>query len=241
MDLFLILTICILGPIVGAAIGVIRKPSDRLVFHLLSFAAGVMISIALFELLPLSIQYSGIIGCVVGVFFGSIIMFILDKILPTNHLDISTDKKICDIKKTSNALFIAILLHHLPEGLTIAIGSMIDFNLTLVIAIGLGIHYIPESICIAAPYYYCTKDRLKSFLVASITFVPIIVGFFIGYLFYPLIPSSLFGIIIGLTAGIMAHISAVELIPSSSKRVTNHDTILSFIFGIMFLLHKHRL
>ena len=149
MDLFLVLAICVFGPIIGAALGVLKKPNDKFVFHLLSFAAGVMISIALFELLPLSIQYSGILGCVVGVFTGSLIMFFIDKLIPANHLDIAVSDKTCNLKKTSNSLFLAILLHHLPEGLTIAIGSMIDFNLTLVIAIGLGIHYIPESICVA--------------------------------------------------------------------------------------------
>ena len=236
MDLLWILIPSILGPIIGAALGVIKKPSDRLVFHLLSFSAGVMIAIALIEVLPLSVKYSGVFGCIFGLFFGSILMFLLDKFIPNSHADISVDKKLCDIKKTSNSLWLAIMVHHIPEGLTIAIGTLVDFKLTMILAIGLFVHYIPESICIAAPYYYCTKNRLKSFLIAAMTFVPIVIGFFLGYFFYQLIPLPIFGVVVGVTAGIMTHISAVELIPSSSKKVTNHNTIFSFILGIVFVV-----
>jgi zinc transporter ZupT len=44
------------------------------------------------------------------------------------------------------------------------------------------------------------------------------------------------GLIIGITAGFMIYISADELIPTSSKKMTNQVTIISFVIGVLFVV-----
>jgi ZIP family zinc transporter len=56
-----------------------------------------------------------------------------------------------------------------------------------------------------------------------------------NYLFTQ-IPLSVVGLIIGMTAGLMIYITADELIPASSKKLTNHNTIFSVILGILLVI-----
>ena len=41
---------------------------------------------------------------------------------------------------------------------------------------------------------------------------------------------------IAATAGLMIYISSDELIPTSSFKLSNHSTIFSLIFGVMFVV-----
>ena len=64
-ELLLILSISVLGPIIGSFIGVIKKPSERFMYNMLAFAGGVMLSISFLQLIPASIKLSSIYICVI--------------------------------------------------------------------------------------------------------------------------------------------------------------------------------
>ena len=59
-QIYIILIISVMGPILGSLIGVIRKPSNIFMLNMLAFSAGVMLSISFLELIPESIELSGI-------------------------------------------------------------------------------------------------------------------------------------------------------------------------------------
>jgi len=120
--------------------------------------------------------------------------------------------------------------------MAIAIGTVSDIKISLVIALAIAIHNIPEGICTSAPYYHCTGKRLKSFLLSSLTAVPILVGFILAKFLFTQISSTLVGLIIGATAGLMIYITADELIPCSCCKLTNHTTIFSLIAGILLVI-----
>jgi ZIP family zinc transporter len=76
-----IVIIAFLGPIIGSMIGVIRKPSFTYVCCMLCFAAGVMLAISFMELIPESIRLSSVPLGVLGLVFGSLVMYGLDRLL----------------------------------------------------------------------------------------------------------------------------------------------------------------
>ncbi|MBW2978097.1 ZIP family metal transporter [Candidatus Woesearchaeota archaeon] len=234
--IFIIVLISVLGPIIGSLIGVIKKPSEKFMFNMLSFAAGVMLAISFLNLIPESIQLSSILTCVMGVILGVLIMFALDKLIPHIHPGLCAQEQGSKLKKTSIYLLLGIFLHNFPEGMAIAIGAVSDIRISIAIALAIAIHNIPEGICTSTPFYYTTKNRVKSFLVSSTTAIPILVGFVFAYYIFQNIPLNIVGLIIGATAGLMIYISGDELIPSSCCRVTNHTTIFSFILGILFVI-----
>ncbi|EYE89164.1 hypothetical protein Q428_04005 [Fervidicella metallireducens AeB] len=237
MDTILtILVISVLGPIIGSLIGVWKKPSETLMYNMLSFAAGVMLAISFLELIPESIKFSSIWVCVLGIALGTLLMFAVDKLIPHIHPELCAQEQGRNLKKTAVFLIIGIMLHNLPEGMAIAIGTVSDSKISIAIALGIAIHNIPEGICTSAPYYMCTQKRLKSFLLSSVTALPILIGFVIAYFLFKNISYTYIGLIIGITAGLMIYICADELIPESCSKTTNHSTIFSLIFGIIFVV-----
>ena len=230
-----IVIISVLGPVIGSAIGVLKRPSFGYICNMLCFAAGVMLAISFLELIPESIHISSVSVCVMGLICGSLIMYGLDRLIPHIHPQLCAQEQGCNLQRTSVYLILGIFLHNFPEGMAIAIGSVSGGDISLAIALAIAIHNIPEGICTSAPYYHTTGARMKSFLFSSSTAAPILGGYvFARYLFVNITPQVI-GFIIGSTAGLMIYITADELIPNSCAG-TNHYTIFSLMTGIILVI-----
>ena len=238
-SVYLILIIAVSGPIIGSLIGVIKKPSDFFVYNMLAFAAGVMLTISFLNLIPESIELSSIWLCSIGIIAGSILMYTLDRLIPHVHPSFCIPERSRNLQRTAVYLLLGIFMHNFPEGMAIATGTVTNFNVTLSIAIAIAIHNIPEGICTSAPYYYLTKNKLKSFLISSSTSIPLIIGFIIAFILFKNISNEIIGIIIAATAGLMIYISADELIPmahSQGRKILSHMPIFSLIIGVLFVI-----
>jgi len=237
--IYLILIISVLGPVIGSFIGIIKKPSNKFMFNMLAFAAGVMLAISFIDLIPESIKLSSIWVASLGILLGAGVMFTLDKLIPHIHPELCKQEQGRNLERTSIYLMLGILLHNFPEGMAIGIGAVSGIKISLTIALAIAIHNIPEGVATSAPYYYITKKRLKSFLVSSSTAIPIVVGFLFANFLFQNIPSNIVGLIIAATAGLMIYISGDELIPTSCNKASgewSHATIFSLILGVIFVL-----
>jgi zinc transporter, ZIP family len=231
----LIVALSILGPVTGSAIGVIKCPSAASVCNMLCFAAGVMLAISFLELIPHSIALSSVLDCVAGFIGGALAMYGLDRLLPHIHPQLCSQEQGCALQKTSTYLIVGIALHNFPEGMAIAGGAAADTSVSLLIALAIAIHCIPENICTAATLYFSTGKRLPSFLISATTAIPILLGFLIVRLMFQNVQPQVIGIIIGATAGFMIYITTDELIPNACVG-KNHRTIFSLMSGIVLVI-----
>lgn len=234
--LTIIIIISILGPIIGSAIGVVHKPTDTQLSVMLSFAAGVMLSISFLQLIPHSIELSSIGACVFGVSLGSLLIYILDKMIPHIHPELCGQEHGRQVKRSAVFLSMGIFLHNFPEGMAIAIGTVSGIKDSLTVAVAIAIQKVPEGICTSSPYYHATGRKLKSFLLSCSTAIPILIGFIFARILYQTISNNFIGIIIAATAGLMIYISADELIPMSCSIKAHHGTIFSFMVGVMLVI-----
>lgn len=238
-EIYIILIIAILGPVIGSFLGVIRRPKKIIMLNMLAFSAGVMLAISFLELIPESIRLSSVWTSILGIIIGTTLMYILDIIIPHIHPELCKQEQGCNLKRTSVYLLIGIFLHNFPEGIAMATGTITGYKTTLAIAIAIAVHNIPEGICTSAPYYSCTKKRMKSFLLSSSTAIPILVGFLLGKFVFANTPLYFASIITAATAGIMIYISGDELIPTSCNKINkdwSHSTIFSLIAGVILVI-----
>jgi len=235
-EIFFILIVSLAGSVIGSFIGIVKKPSEKFLYIMIAFAAGVMISLAFLELIPASISTSSKIICAVGFLGGAVIMWGFDKITPHIHPEMVGQEQGKHLKKTAGYLLAGIFLHNFPEGIVIGIGSIASWKSGLIAAIAIAVHHIPEGICTSAPYYYLTKKRGRAFLISASTLIPTLIGFLLAYFVFGGFSNNILGLIIGATAGVLVYISGDELIPGSSDKVTSHSTIFSFIFGVVFVI-----
>ncbi|NLY76173.1 MAG: ZIP family metal transporter [Firmicutes bacterium] len=242
MEPFLIiLFISTLGPVLGSLIGILKRPSEKFMYDMLSFAAGVMLAISFLELIPESIGLSNEWICIAGIIIGALVMYLTDRLLPHIHPEFCSQEYGCNLKKTALYLIIGISLHNFPEGMAMAIGAVTEIKTGLAIALAIAIHDIPEGICTAAPFYHVTGRRLQSFLVSASTAIPVIIGFIIANSLYQNISPELVGLIVGATAGLMIYICADELIPLTGAKTANHSTIFYLICGVIFVIFLKKL
>lgn len=237
-NIWIILLISILGPIIGSAIGVSGKPKEIIMYNMLAFSAGVMLAISFLELIPESIGLSGTLFTVLGIIGGGFFMYLLDRLIPHIHPRLCSQEQGCHLEKTATYLILGIFLHNFPEGMAMATGVISGYKTTLAIAIAIAVHNIPEGICTSAPYYSCTGQRLRSFLLSCSTIIPLIIGFFLARYLFTQISSVFIGVIIALTAGLMIYISSDELIPVAccKNNSQSHSTIFSLIAGVVFVV-----
>lgn len=234
--ILLIILLSLVGPVLGSLLGILKRPKEKMLYAMLSFTAGVMIGISFIELIPESISISSLPIAIIGFGVGTFLMYLLDKFMPHIHPELCSQEPGMHLKKTATFLLIGIFMHNFPEGLAMGIGSVTEFKLSLVIALSLMVHDIPEGIVTAAPYYYATKKRLKSFLLSASTAIPTILGFLLSHFLFPQIPLYVVGFLVAATAGLMVFISVDELIPTSCFRSTDHWVIFAFVLGVMIVM-----
>lgn len=223
----------------GSFFGIFKSYSEKQIRYLLLFAAGVMTAVSVFQLLPQSLKLQNSRIAIMGLVAGGFLMYLFNILLPHyHHLKASGLPEVGDLKRMATFLFIGISLHNLPEGFAIGVGAMSNLSFSLLIALAISLHDIPEAICIAAPYYYNTKNRFKAFFLTLLTFIPTMAGFLISYSIMKNISDFWLALFISFTAGIMLYISMFEIIPRSAtnKNMEKKKMFLSLTMGITFVL-----
>ena len=138
-----------LGGIIGA---LLQKDSNRIASLLLSFAAGVMISVVCFDLVTEAIETETGIGVVIAsIAFGVAVIYLLNYLI-----DIKTNPEIPHIDenhpKTADDLNELIHSDHLEHHATNKDNKMSLFIAGVVMASAIALHNVPEGMTIGAAY-----------------------------------------------------------------------------------------
>lgn len=233
---FILTTIAGLSTLIGYLIIFLKpKKQDSIIISSLSFAAGIMISASIFDLIKESFDYykttynyfTIILLISIFITIGILISSILNKNIKTE------DNKLYKIGITS---MIAIIIHNIPEGIITFITSYQDIKLGLHLAIAISMHNIPEGIIIALPIYYSTKNKKKAFLLTILAALSEPLGALLAFLFLKnFITTTLIASLLSLVAGIMINISIYELLKESFSYKRKLLTIFYFLIGLVFM------
>jgi zinc transporter, ZIP family len=237
----LITSIAGLSTTIGSILGLAFKRGNiRFMSFVLGFAAGVMLGVSFFELLPKGFEEIGFLKASIAFIAGFILIFIIDYFIP--HEYIGQKERIDDItdrKLLRTGLFVAlgIAIHNFPEGMATFYSSLVDIKLGIAIAIAIAIHNIPEGIAVSAPIYKATGSKSKAFLWSFLSGVVEPIGAILtAFIFLPFLNSTILGFILSSIAGLMVFISIDELLPISKSYGFTHIPILSFIAGLVVMI-----
>eukprot|EP00871_Galdieria_phlegrea_P004597 jgi/Galph1/5138/GphlegSOOS_G3756.1 len=194
-------------------------------------AAGFMLSVSAFDLLPEALEDITLIHVLSSATIGALFFLLLKLFIPEPDLSQIEDGNSQIDKQTRKQVLVSGLLtaigigiHNFPEG--------IQFGLPLAIAIGL--HNIPEGMAVALPVYFATKNRYKAIQLAFLSGVAepagvLLVIFFAKHILTQVIVAYLLAAV----AGIMSILSLVELAPQAWKYAGARNGILSIIIGFL--------
>lgn len=109
-------------------------------------------------------------------------------------------------------------------------------KLGLTLSLAIALHNIPEGISIAVPIYYSTKNLKKAFFYTLLSGFSETLGAFLALIFLKnYINDFIIGIILIITAGIMLHISLFELFPNAKIYKENKLTTAGITLGIIIM------
>lgn len=239
---FLLTTLAGLSTLLGTIPIFFKTKTNRIIISALSFAAGVMITVSIIDLIPEGINY---LHTTFKLFPAMLILsiFIVTGIITSMTIDkYINHKREGELYKIGIISMIAIILHNIPEGIATYLSSEFNFKLGLSLTIAIALHNIPEGISISVPIYYSKKGREKAILYTLLSALSEPIGALLAYIFLSkIINNNIMGILMGLIAGIMLQISFYELLPTSFKYKNKKQTILLFIIGILFMIISHLL
>ncbi|HHW61977.1 MAG TPA: ZIP family metal transporter [Syntrophomonadaceae bacterium] len=195
----------------GAFFLFLRKNwSNRDLAFFLGLAAGVMVAVVLFDMMPSALLFTGQVLALLGIALGILLMirvgiYLFQPASATNNL-----------LNLGYLIMLGIALHDLPEGMAIAFGDALKARTGMVIALGIGIHNIPEGMAIAAPLIMGGMSRgdilLRTLLIGLITPLGTILGHCLVFYLPALLPFML-----GFASGIMIYLVVFQLMPQARQ------------------------
>lgn len=217
---------------VGALIAVnIKKINNKVISLSLGFAAGVMIGVSIFHLIPESINAASRVYCLTGLVVGFLFMHLLERLVPHHPEQICNDNKYL---KMGYLIALGIAIHNLPEGLAIGASSGISEKTGLIMAVLIGLHNIVEGLAVSIPLCLGNIKKSKTVFITTLTGLSTLLGAAIG-LYLINISSKLISVSMSFAAGAMLYIAILELVPNSFKEDKNLS-VLGIVVGTLLAL-----
>jgi ZIP family zinc transporter len=211
----------------GAVFLFIKKQwTDRSLAIFLGLAAGVMVAVVVFDMLP-SALLCDYRGAIAGVFGGILLLLFLDR---------------CILQRFSAAdsliglgylIMLGIALHDLPEGMAIALGNEMKARTGMVIALGIGVHNIPEGMAIAAPLIMGGMKKTRIFIQILLLGLITPLGTIIGRAAVVSMPQFL-PFLLGFASGIMIYLVLFQLWPQARFK-NRKSRWWGFLAGILII------
>ncbi len=213
----------------------------------LSFATGIMLMVALGEMLPKAMESLAIVPALSFVVFGSFLSLLLDVVLPHRHHDNEdheeevpghylNDCECAHENHVHGSMIIALLLHNILEGLATGVAVVSNSRLGMNMALGIAIHNIPIGTTLAVSMLSANKTRGNALLVATIVGLSQPLGAFLGTtVLAGILTDGFLAVCNAIVAGILVFISFDELWPAARKSGSRNLTIGALMIGICFV------
>lgn len=209
-----------------------EKTLEKIVFPLVSFAAGSLFGGGLYHLFSEGLEEIGALQAINWFVFGFILFFILERILKWHHCH----KLECKVHPFSYLIFIGDTIHNIIDGLIIASAFLVDIRLGILTTFLIITHEIPQELGNFATAIYGGIKRNRAIIFTFLSQATCIVGGLSGYYFLsketllPLLPFA---------AGGFIYIAASDLIPELHKEPNIKKSIISFflfLIGLAFII-----
>ncbi|MDD2421294.1 MAG: ZIP family metal transporter [Heliobacteriaceae bacterium] len=202
---------------VGAAVVLLLGTFGRRTLGaLLGFAAGVMVAVVVFDLLPSAWRLGGFVATMVGFVTGVVMIAVSDRLLAYKLMARPWESRVGALRKMGYLIALGIALHDFPEGIAIAAGTVAEVDLGWLVGMAIGLHNIPEGIATAAPLRLSGMAPGKilglTLLIALCTPVGTVLGF--GLL---AVSQRVLAHLLALAGGAMVYLVGLELWPEAQK------------------------
>jgi zinc transporter ZupT len=227
-----------LAVVLGGSLVVIRKNwPTRAQETLLALSAGFILSLVFLKLVPTSFGFIGESAAIWILIGFATIHFFEHTVVGHLHFGEETHRELMISKKTAYSAFIGLFVHAFFDGLSISVGFQYDFFLGLLIFLAILLHKFPEGLTIGSIMTTAGFSR-KIVLYSAIgiglaTFIGACSVFLLEHF-----GAQLAGVAFAFSAGTVTYVGASDLIPEVNKTENRLPPLLVFVGMVLFYLSE---
>ncbi len=205
--------------------------------HITSFAAGLMLALVFFHLMPEAIELSDIAPQII--FLGFFGFYLLENFLMINSgielpYCVDEDEPHSHLLPITGVMtFSGLAFHSLIDGIIIGVGFEISTEIGILASIAVIAHEVPEGITSFALINETLPER--AIFLSVIVAIATPFGALISLLFIRNISDSLVGLLLALGAGTFVYVAASDLIPKTHQN-QSWKSLIAFFVGMFFII-----
>jgi len=224
--------------VLGGLFVVLRKDwPAKVQEYLLALSAGFLLSLVFVELFPESLHAVGADAPLYMLAGYAVIHFFEHTLVGHLHFGEETHSEVMLSRVASYSTFAGLCIHAFFDGFTIAVGMQFNFVLGLLIFIAVILHKIPEGLTIASVMIAARHPRSTAFAASIIVGVATFLGA-AGALLLGGSSEQMGGIAFAFSAGIATYVGASDLIPEINHAKNRVIPLLVFVGMLLFYLGK---
>lgn len=229
-----------LALVLGALIGYYFPLRQQIIGAIMSFGAGVLISVICFELLPESLNHGLMVTCG-GFILGGLVYSTLNYLISkrgATHRKRSSKLQHSEEEKEGSGLALAVgaLLDGIPESLILGAGLMSGGQVSIVTLMGIMISNLPEGLSSSVGMKMSGRSKFYIFGVwGSIAMISAVCSL-IGYSFALKISPEVLALLVAIGSGAMLTMISETMIPEASEGsypFTGVITLIGFLFSLV--------
>jgi zinc transporter ZupT len=217
LTIFIYGLIAALAEILGGCLVVLRKQwPSKVQEYLLALSAGFILALVFLELVPEGIRSVGSEAPLFMLLGYSVLHFFEHTIVGHLHFGEETHHDVMVSKVASVSTFVGLFVHAFFDGFAISAGMQFDFYLGLMIFVAVLLHKIPEGLTIASVMLAAEHRRKTALLASAAIGVATMLGIVSVFLLSS-VSEHVLGVAFAFSAGIATYVGASDLIPEINK------------------------
>ena len=230
-----------LAEVIGGVLVLARKSwPARVQEYLLALSAGFLLSLVFVELVPEALEGGGDEAPLLMLAGYAVLHFFEHTVVGHLHFGEETHHEVMVSRVASISTFLGLFVHAFFDGFTIAVGMQVDFVIGLLVFVAVLLHKIPEGLTIAS-VMLSAQCRRSTALAASIavgvaTLIGSLVALAMGGGSERLMSGAF-----AFSAGIATYVGASDLIPEINHSRNRIIPVLVFARMILFYVGKRLL
>lgn len=216
--------------ILGILIFLRKKTLNKILFYLVSFAAGSMLGAAFLDLLPEALEKGYNDTIPILILLGILLSFVLEKFLNWHHHHTGHEHE--EVHAFTYLNLIGDALHNFVDGVVIAVSFMSNTALGITATIAIIAHEIPQEIGDFSILIYGGFSKAKALAYNFLSALVAVFGALLAYFYSPIIESAS-TYMMAFAVGGFIYIAGTDLIPEIQKEKDLKKSFMQLI--LMFI------
>jgi len=226
--IFILISVFIVSlvSLLGILIFLKQKTLNRILFYLVSFAAGTLLAAAFLDLLPEIIEEGFTKATPLIILSGMLAFFVLEKFLHWHHHHAEHEHE--EVHGFTYLNIIGDGIHNFLDGAVIAASFMTNTALGIATTIAIIAHEIPQEIADFSILIYGGFSKMKALVYNFLTALTAMIGAVLTYFFSSAIGGAHTSIA-AFAIGGFVYIAGTDLIPEIHKEKDIKKSVLQFL------------